>query len=72
MWQDDEDNNPYGSFNPDSTNPVLDTSCEPPSIGSACLSLELIVPKTMTNKRVHLHRNPQKMSRRNFYRIQET
>ncbi|ERF75664.1 Sorting nexin-41 [Endocarpon pusillum Z07020] len=26
MWQDDEDNNPYGSFNPDSTNPVLDTS----------------------------------------------
>lgn len=30
MWQDDEDNNPYGSFNPDSTSPVLDTSCKIP------------------------------------------
>jgi hypothetical protein len=30
MWQDDEDNNPYGSFNQDSagtTNPVLGASC---------------------------------------------
>lgn len=30
MWQDDEDNNPYGSFNQDSagtTNPVLSASC---------------------------------------------
>jgi hypothetical protein len=30
MWQDDEDNNPYGSFNQDSTgtaNPALSASC---------------------------------------------
>lgn len=30
MWQDDEDNNPYGSFNQDSTgttNPALNASC---------------------------------------------
>lgn len=28
MWQDDEDNNPYGSFEPGTANPTLDSSCE--------------------------------------------
>lgn len=34
MWQDDEDNNPYGSFNQDSTgttDPVPKTSCTGPN-----------------------------------------
>lgn len=29
MWQDDEDNNPYGSFtHQDPANPVLNATCE--------------------------------------------
>jgi hypothetical protein len=72
MWQNDEDNNPYGSFDPDSTNPALDTSCESLKLAFSLLHtsyLRLTALETMTSKRVHHPHILQKTSHRSFCHI---
>lgn len=72
MWQDDEDNNPYGSFHPDSNSPALDTSCESRHHPFTHFNTsQLTTHKTMTSNRAHLHPILPKMSRPNFCRIHE-
>jgi hypothetical protein len=44
MWQDDEDNNPYGSFNnQDPANPALSAACKKLELDVCKTGLELTI-----------------------------